>query len=60
MQGGESMLHGEELRKFLKDETVPTFRVLYAQLAASTAALAAALRGDSCSLKVGLMNGMAC
>eukprot|EP00884_Botryococcus_braunii_P019997 jgi/Botrbrau1/6681/Bobra.0202s0022.2 len=51
IHGTESLLHAEELRHFLRDETVPTFRVLYAQLAASSAAIAVALRGDTRSLQ---------
>lgn len=48
------MIHEEELRFFLKDETVATFRVVYAQLAASCATMAAAIREDSTKLMVHL------
>jgi hypothetical protein len=46
------MLDEGELRHFLKDETVATFRVVYGRLASSSATLAAALRGDACALPV--------
>ena len=44
MQSPEYILSSEELRRLLGADVMPLFRLLFAQMAASCAALAAALR----------------